>query len=246
MANEIATTDIESFTLPNSDEITLSEIKSEFNKGDKLTDYYGVAAGVPSSGTIKLTDFYGKSSDNTTDPNNGTEIDDDNRAPFGEWNGKRTFRATGGTQLQFSSTQFCHLWRGNGGITNHMGSWGGYMTLSGTSDTKGLYWLCAAQNGKAWPASLLNLYPYVWVGGKYKTSSLDSFGHLRTYAGSWTEETHMDVYGTNPADSENLRVLKFSNRAAGEYMRDLLAAYPQWMCIIYTASSPARPGQPIG
>ena len=46
--------------LPSSGRITLSEIKGEFGKGNNLTDYYGVASGIPSSGTIKLTDFYGK------------------------------------------------------------------------------------------------------------------------------------------------------------------------------------------
>ena len=56
--DEAETSDL--FKLPDSGRISLSEIQGEFNKGNNLTDYYGVASGVPSSGTIKLTDFYGK------------------------------------------------------------------------------------------------------------------------------------------------------------------------------------------
>ena len=58
---EVGTTDITEFTLPGSGTIELSQIKSEFNKGNNLTAYYGAASGIPSSGTIKVTDFYGKS-----------------------------------------------------------------------------------------------------------------------------------------------------------------------------------------
>ena len=46
--------------LPPSGTIKLSEIKTEFNNGNNLTGYYGVATGIPSNGTIKVTDFYGK------------------------------------------------------------------------------------------------------------------------------------------------------------------------------------------
>jgi len=46
--------------LPPSGTIMLSQIKTEFNKGDNLTDYLGAVSGVPSSPPIKLTDFYGK------------------------------------------------------------------------------------------------------------------------------------------------------------------------------------------
>ena len=51
----------EALALPNTGTIKLSQIKSEFGKGDNLSDYYGVVSGIPSSGTIKVTDFYGKS-----------------------------------------------------------------------------------------------------------------------------------------------------------------------------------------
>ena len=58
--DEVSTADISEFTLPGSGEIRLSQIKTEFGKGNNLGDYYGVASGIPSSGTIKITDFYGK------------------------------------------------------------------------------------------------------------------------------------------------------------------------------------------
>lgn len=38
----------------------MSQVKSEFNKGNNLRAYLGCAPGVPSSGTIKLTDLLGK------------------------------------------------------------------------------------------------------------------------------------------------------------------------------------------
>lgn len=47
--------------LPSSGTITLNQIKAEFGKGNNLKDYYGVAPGIPTSGTIKITDFYGSS-----------------------------------------------------------------------------------------------------------------------------------------------------------------------------------------
>ena len=50
------------FTLPGSGTIAMSQIRGEFNKGNNLGGYYGAASGVPSSGAIKYSDFYGKSS----------------------------------------------------------------------------------------------------------------------------------------------------------------------------------------
>lgn len=49
-------------SLPSSGNISLNQIKAEFKKGNNLTSYYGVASGIPNSGPIKITDFYGKSS----------------------------------------------------------------------------------------------------------------------------------------------------------------------------------------
>jgi hypothetical protein len=47
--------------LPGSGTIKLSEIKTEFGKGNNLLDYLG-EGGVTSSAPVKLTDFYGASS----------------------------------------------------------------------------------------------------------------------------------------------------------------------------------------
>lgn len=53
-------------TLQSSGKITIGDIKQEFinmiNPNiPKITDYYGIVAGIPTSGLIKLSDFYGKS-----------------------------------------------------------------------------------------------------------------------------------------------------------------------------------------
>lgn len=45
---------------PSSPPIRMSQVKAEFNKGNRLRQYLGCAPGVPSSGTIKLTDLLGK------------------------------------------------------------------------------------------------------------------------------------------------------------------------------------------
>lgn len=49
--------------LQNSGAIKLSEIQTEFGGSNPipLSEYYGAAAGIPSSGAIKMSDFYGKS-----------------------------------------------------------------------------------------------------------------------------------------------------------------------------------------
>jgi len=47
---------------PNSPPIKMSDVKAEFNLGNNLRAYLGCAPGVPTSGTIKLTDLLGKAS----------------------------------------------------------------------------------------------------------------------------------------------------------------------------------------
>lgn len=51
-------------TLQSSGPISLSDVQTEFGGSNPIgiNEYYGVAAGVPASGTISLNDFYGKSS----------------------------------------------------------------------------------------------------------------------------------------------------------------------------------------
>ena len=48
---------------PSSGPISLLDVQNEFGGSNPIgiNEYYGVAAGVPSSGTISLYDFYGKS-----------------------------------------------------------------------------------------------------------------------------------------------------------------------------------------
>lgn len=50
--------------LPASGTIRQSQVIAEFGGGSNLRSYLGAAAGVPSSGNLKLTDFYGKSASN--------------------------------------------------------------------------------------------------------------------------------------------------------------------------------------
>ena len=48
--------------LPSSGAISLLDVQNEFGGSNpiEINEYYGVATGVPSSGTISLADFYGK------------------------------------------------------------------------------------------------------------------------------------------------------------------------------------------
>tara|TARA_S200002703_G_scaffold112752_1_gene98258 strand:+ start:78 stop:1184 length:1107 start_codon:yes stop_codon:yes gene_type:complete len=50
--------------LPNSGPISLNDIQTEFGGSNpiSISEYYGVASGVPASGTISFDDFYGTSS----------------------------------------------------------------------------------------------------------------------------------------------------------------------------------------
>lgn len=51
--------------LPASGTIAQSQVIAEFGGGSNLRSYLGAASGVPSSGNLKLTDFYGKTADNS-------------------------------------------------------------------------------------------------------------------------------------------------------------------------------------
>jgi len=50
-------------TLQSSGAISLADVQTEFGGSNPIgiNEYYGVASGVPASGTISLYDFYGKS-----------------------------------------------------------------------------------------------------------------------------------------------------------------------------------------
>lgn len=53
-------------TLQSSGAISLANVQTEFGGSNPIgiNEYYGVAAGVPASGTISLNDFYGKAANN--------------------------------------------------------------------------------------------------------------------------------------------------------------------------------------
>lgn len=53
-------------TLQSSGAISLADVQTEFGGSNPIgiNEYYGVAAGVPASGTISLNDFYGKAANN--------------------------------------------------------------------------------------------------------------------------------------------------------------------------------------
>ena len=65
--------------LQNSGAIKISEIANEFdslagNTPDSLSEFYGAADGVPSSGAIDMSDFYGTSSIIAYTASNGTDV----------------------------------------------------------------------------------------------------------------------------------------------------------------------------
>ena len=74
--------------LQSSGAISLQDIATEFGGSTphSLSEYYGVASGVPSSGTISLSDFYGTSGDST--PTNGLimYMKPDNYSSGNTWN----------------------------------------------------------------------------------------------------------------------------------------------------------------
>ena len=61
------TKDVEQFGLPSSGTIRQSQVIAEFGGANNLRDYLGAASGVPTSGNLKLTDFYGTSASDAVD-----------------------------------------------------------------------------------------------------------------------------------------------------------------------------------
>lgn len=61
-------------TLPSSGPLSLADIQAEFGGSNpiSLSEYYGVASGVPSSGTISISNFYGTSSATPISATGGT------------------------------------------------------------------------------------------------------------------------------------------------------------------------------
>ena len=87
--------------LPNSGLITMADIAAEFGGAapHSLSEYYGVAPGVPTSGLISMADFYGTSSIRTvyTKPENLTPLQDGWSTPEGGITGGTTVWSFAGT-----------------------------------------------------------------------------------------------------------------------------------------------------
>lgn len=67
-------------TLPSSGPLSLSAIQGEFGGSNpiSLSEYYGVASGIPTSGSIDISDFYGSEiSIDTFTVTNGFNLSDD-------------------------------------------------------------------------------------------------------------------------------------------------------------------------
>ena len=82
--------------MQSSGRITLKDIKNEFGgvAPHKLTEYYGVASGIPTSGEITIQDFYGASASITVSVTNNRKNFQVARYlnglyPFNGWHGKK-------------------------------------------------------------------------------------------------------------------------------------------------------------
>ncbi len=201
---EVGTTDIEGFTLPGSGTIKLSEIKSEFNKGNNLKAYYGVANGIPSSGTIKVTDFYGKSASTGA-------------APEGRYSG-----ASGLTSAQHSQGTSIHVWYQNGsgsGTYYPMQNQAGVVTLtSAGADPTDLV------NQTYWPAILgLSGKSALDYWNQYRQLRVETPGTARNYSGSWSAKSY--VWSTAGVARD---YFEFSNTDAGKQIATAVSRGESW------------------
>ena len=205
--DEVGTTDIADFALPGSGTIKLSQIKSEFNKGNNLKAYYGVASGIPSSGTIKVTDFYGKSAGGGT------------VAPSGNYNSTviKHYQTTDPDNIgapQFS--YFNQYWCTGTGSGNPV-AWGNEAGVH--CYDKANYDSCGVRkvSVKGDSATMNNYYPYITVGPTQGPAD------YRKFSGSWSSGTSNNyyLYGTTgpvfPITSTS-----FSNKSAAEYLWSIM------------------------
>lgn len=106
-------------TLPSSGIITLQDIATEFGgtAPHGLSEYYGAAAGIPSSGLIKISDFYGASGATDTgwlNPTYSTSGGGKNTTPINPanaWNGNtgNYFSTSASTSTVEPSTSTAYL-----------------------------------------------------------------------------------------------------------------------------------------
>lgn len=220
--DELGTTDIRK--LPDSGRISLSEIQGEFNKGNNLTDYYGVASGIPSSGTIKLTDFYGKEQGGGGNP----------VAPSGSYSSSRITHwqttdpdAIGSIQFSYSNLYWC-----NGTGSGNPVSWGNEAGVFAADRDN--YGDCPVRkvSVEGNSESMSNAYPYLTVGPTQGPSD------YRRYSGSWFYEQRDNYYQTGTGGPVVRRsYTSFSSKTAAEYLWSIMQ---QGLPFFITVSSTAR------
>ena len=204
--DEVVTTDIQGFALPGSGTIKLSEIKSEFNKGNNLKAYYGAASGIPSSGTIKVTDFYGKSASTGS-------------APQGSYSGLDYLKSApyinAGTSI--------HVWYQSGsgdGTYYPMTNKAGVVTLtSAGADPTDL------EYQTYWPAFLgLSGSSALDYWQQYRQLRVETPGLAKTYSGTWSEHSYAWQGSGAPPSS----YFEFSNTEAGKQIATAVSRGDSW------------------
>jgi hypothetical protein len=219
--DEIGTADIRK--LPNSGRISLSEIQGEFNKGNNLTDYYGVVSGIPSSGTIKLTDFYGKEQGG-----GGSTV-----APSGSYSSSRIthFQTTdpnaiGSPQFSYSNLYWC-----KGAGAGNPVAWGddaGVLCADRTDYASCTLREISVQGNSQ---SINSYYPYLTVG------PTQGPGDYRRYPGSWKYHSVDNFYETGTGGPVFRKTYtSFSNKTAAEYLWSIMQqGLPFYIAVSNTA-----------
>lgn len=198
----------EGYDLPGSGTIKLSQIKTEFNKGNNLKAYYGVTSGIPSSGTIKVTDFYGKSA-------GGDPV-----APSGNYNSAyiTQYQTTdpdniGAIQFGYQTFWWC-AGKGGGNPTK----WGDEAGVFGAD--KQDYPNCSTRkvSVQGQTSSLNNYYPYLKVG------PTQGPGDYRDFAGTWSNGRINDMWevGNAAGGTFSKSFSAFSNKDAADYLWSIM------------------------
>ena len=112
-------------TLPSSGPLSLSQIQAEFGGSNpiSLSEYYGVAAGVPTSGTISISNFYGASNFVAISASGGT-VTTSGGYKYHTFTGNGTFTVNSIAQGSASNTLEVFMVAGGGGSTWNGGGGG--------------------------------------------------------------------------------------------------------------------------
>ena len=199
--------------LPSSGTIKLSQIKSEFNKGNNLKAYYGVASGIPSSGTIKVTDFYGKSAGGGT------------VGPSGNYNSTviKHYRTTDPDNIGTPQFTYFNLYWGSGTGSGNPVAWGSEAGVFCTD--KPDYENCSVREisvqGNSMAAN--NNYPYITVGPTQGPAD------YRKYSGRWEYATLDNFYETGTSGPVFAKTYTaFVNKTAAEYLWSIMQQGLPW------------------